>query len=61
MTLDETDHVIEIVALCKIYKRKNEVHREKIASDFPTLCTSGVSLLKIQNSRNFYLLSGFDK
>ncbi len=37
MTLDETDHFIEIVALCKIYKRKNEVNKEKIACDFPTL------------------------
>ena len=32
----------------------NELQREKIACDFPTLCKSGVSLWKIHNGRNFY-------
>jgi hypothetical protein len=45
----------------KFTREKNELHREKIASDFPTLCNSGVSLMKIQNGRNFYLLYIFDK
>ena len=44
----------------KIQLRKQELHREKIACDFPTLCNSGVSLLKIHNGRNFYIPYIFD-